>query len=206
MADVNFIDGADASTIADWIADRLNQVLSTRSGQVTICVSGGSTPISIFRELVTHDLDFARICIWPNDDRIVAEDHEASNTGMIRAIFEPTGAYIVGLPEAGTVPRFDLMWLGMGDDGHIASLFPNTDPDPADPQAIRQLTPDPLPAHAPFDRITLTLPALTQADTVMFVIRGSEKRSVFDAAVAGENDLPIARFLRMLSQPVTCFT
>ena len=95
--------------------------------------------------------------------------------------------------------------LGMGADGHIASLFPNTDPRVDDPQPIRRLTPDPLPPEAPFDRITLTIPALLDSDEILFVIRGADKRAVFDAALRGEHDLPVARLLGASSQPVTCF-
>ena len=94
----------------------------------------------------------------------------------------------------------------MGADGHIASLFPNTDPRPDEPQRIIRLTPDPLPPEAPFDRITLTIPALLDSDELVFVIRGSDKRAVFDAAARGESDLPVARLLAAAHQPVTCFT
>ena len=149
------------------------------------------------------------MAVWPNDDRIVPEDHEASNTGKIRALFAPMGAEVIALGEGLAVPPFALVWLGMGEDGHIASLFPNTDPQVDDPQAVRRLTPDPLPAHAPFDRITLTLPSLLATRELMFVIRGDDKRQVFDAAVRGENDLPVARLLKAARDrgiPVTVFT
>ena len=148
--------------------------------------------------------------MWPNDDRIVPEDHEASNTGKIRALLEPFGAQIAALAEGGAVPHFALTWLGMGPDGHIASLFPNTDPQGDDPLAIRRLTPDPLPAHAPFDRITLTLPALLDTEAILFTLGGAaDKRAVFDAAMRGEHDLPVARLLRAAAArgiPVTVFT
>jgi 6-phosphogluconolactonase len=71
---------------------------------------------------------------------------------------------------------------------------------------MRTLTPDPLPPEAPFDRITLTIPALLDSDELLFVIRGAEKRAMFEAAARGENDLPVARLLAAAGQPVTCFT
>ena len=206
MTEVNFIEGADAAAIADWLEARISERLKSGSGQVEICVPGGSTPFPIFEELVTRDLDFTRLNIWPNDDRIVPEDHDASNTGKIRALFEPVGAQVVALEADMDVPEFDLMWLGMGEDGHTASLFPNTDPQLDDPQTVKVLTPDPLPPHAPFDRITMTLPTLLNSRELMFVIRGDEKRGVFEAGVAGEHDLPIARLLGAATQQVTCFT
>jgi 6-phosphogluconolactonase len=144
--------------------------------------------------------------VLPGDDRLVPEDHAASNTGKLRALLEPLGVDVCALAEGTEPPHFAITWLGMGADGHIASLFPNTDPQADDPQPVRRLTPDPLPSEAPFDRITLTIPALLDSDEVMLVIRGADKRAVFDAAVRREHDLPVARLLAAADQPVTCFT
>jgi 6-phosphogluconolactonase len=93
----------------------------------------------------------------------------------------------------------------MGGDGHIASLFPNTDPRVDDPLPVRRLTPDPLPPEAPFDRLSLTIPALLASDELLFVIRGADKRAVFETAARGEGDLPVARLLGAAVQRVTCF-
>lgn len=207
MADITVIPEASDSHIADYLYTYLTEQLRDSKGPVAITLPGGSTPFPILRELVTRDLDWERLVVWPGDDRLVPEDHAASNTGKIRALMEPVGATVVCLEEASEVPRFALAWLGMGADGHIASLFPNTDPKLDDPQAIRRLTPDPLPPEAPFDRITLTLPSLLDSAALMFVIRGDDKRTVFDAAARGESDLPIARLLGAAQMPVvTCFT
>jgi 6-phosphogluconolactonase len=181
-------------------------MLDTREGPVTITVPGGSTPFPLFEQLVRQSLDFSRLVIWPNDDRAVPEDHPASNAGRMRVVFSPTGAEVVSLSVMEQVPRFDLAWLGMGADGHTASLFPNTDPRADDSRRIRQVTPDPLPPEAPFDRITLTMPALLDSGEMMFVISGADKRRVFEDAVHGRSDLPIARLLSAATQPVTCFT
>ena len=201
------IEDATDTAIADWLALRLASVLAANKGRVAITVPGGSTPFPILAELTRRELDFARLDVWPNDDRIVPEDHEASNTGKLRALLEPVGASVVALTEGAAPPHFALTWLGMGPDGHIASLFPNTDPDPADPAMVRRLTPDPLPPHAPFDRITLTIPALLACDELLFVARGADKRGVLESALAGEHDLPVARLLAARGdKPVTCFT
>ena len=205
MTGITIIEGADTNAVADWLEARLRAALVEKAA---ISVPGGSTPFPIFEALADRDLDFAQLAIWPNDDRIVPEEHEASNTGKIRALFEPEGAEIVALAEGAAAPSFAFVWLGMGEDGHIASLFPNTDPQVDDPQAVRRLTPDPLPPHAPFDRITLTLPALLNTRELMFLIRGEEKRAVFDAAAGGASDLPVARLLRAARErgiPVTVF-
>jgi 6-phosphogluconolactonase len=203
MQNVTIIQGGDKAAIADWLAERLK-------GARAITIPGGSTPFPILETLIaSNTVNWAGMQVWPNDDRIVPEDHEASNTGKIRALLEPQGADIIALAEDSRPPKFDLTWLGMGPDGHTASLFPNTDPQVDDPQMMRRLTPDPLPAHAPFDRITLTLPALLETDAILFTLGGSgEKLEVFEAAMRGEHDLPVARLLKAAEVrgiPVTCF-
>ncbi|MBU7579032.1 MAG: 6-phosphogluconolactonase [Porphyrobacter sp.] len=218
MADIMIIEGASDAAIADWLEQALVRLWARREDEsdwdIGIAVPGGSTPFPIIEQLMARhtgfdpDFDFSRLFVYPTDDRIVPETHEASNTGKIRALFEPKGAGIRPLADLETVPELDLVWLGMGDDGHIASLFPNTDPQVDDPQAVRVLTPDPLPPHAPFDRITLTLPSLLNTRELLFVIRGDDKRAVFNAAMRGEHDLPIARLLgaaRARGIPVTVF-
>ena len=206
MTGIELIEHADTAAIANWLDRHLRAALAATDGRISITIPGGSTPFPILAELVTRDLDFARLDVWPNDDRIVPEDHEASNTGKIRALLEPVGARVVALEEDSVPPHFALTWLGMGPDGHIASLFPNTDPDPQDPQPVRRLTPDPLPPHAPFDRITLTMPSLLDSDAMLFTLGGAaDKRAVFEGAVRGEHDLPVARLLAAAQQQVTCF-
>ena len=206
MTEIEIIEDAGERAIAEWVQERLQRALGAGDAPVAITVPGGSTPFPILERLAAMDLDWRRVTVWPGDDRQVPEDHPASNTGKIRALLEPTGAEVVALTVMEQVPHFALAWLGMGADGHIASLFPNIDPRADDGQRIRTLTPDPLPAEAPFDRITLTIPALLDSDELVFVVRGGEKRALFEAAARGENDLPIARLLAAADQPVTCFT
>lgn len=206
MRDVELIAGADDAAIADWIAGCLEAALGATVDEVAICLPGGTTPFPILAELVKHPLEWRRVVAYPGDDRLVPEDHPASNTGKLRALLEPAGARVEALCLQARPPRFALVWLGMGADGHIASLFPNTDPRVDDPQGLRRLTPDPLPPEAPFDRITLTIPALLACDAMLFVIRGADKRAVLDGALAGAHDLPIARLLAARGElPVTCF-
>jgi len=206
MSRPRIIVGASDAEIARWLEQRLRAALATTPGDVAIAVPGGSTPFPILAELAGAALPWPRIEVWPGDDRIVAEDHSASNVGRIRALLEPAGARVVALGEDAEPPHFALVWLGMGGDGHIASLFPSADPRADDPLPVRRLTPDPLPPEAPFDRLSLTIPALLASDEVMFVIRGAEKRALFEAAAAGRNDLPVARLLKAASRQVTCFT
>jgi len=206
MLPVRIIEGASPAAIAAWLATRLEQALATTSGEVAIAIPGGSTPFPILAELAGHALDWPRLCIWPTDDRLVPEDQAASNVGRIRAALEPLGARVTALSTGAVPPHFALVWLGMGEDGHIASLFPNTNPRLDDPLPVRQLTPDPLPPEAPFVRLSLTIPSLLDCGELLFVIRGEAKRALFAAAMEHENDLPVARLLGAAHQPVTCFT
>lgn len=206
MTTADIIPGASDAQIATWLHGRLGEALGAGSGDVAITIPGGSTPFPILAELARLGLDWSRIAVWPGDDRVVPEDHPASNVGRIRAALEPMGARVVALEEGLVPPHFALAWLGMGTDGHIASLFPNTDPQADDPQRLRRLVPDPLPPEAPFARLSLTMPALLDSDALVFVIRGAEKQALFEAALAGKHDLPVARLLHAAHQPVTCFT
>lgn len=200
------IDHAENAAIAAWLETQLQAALEAGDARIAITIPGGSTPFPILAAMAGAALDWTRIDVWPGDDRVVPEDHPASNVGRIRAALELLGARVVALAEGAVPPRFALTWLGMGTDGHVASLFPNTDPRADAPRTVLRLTPDPLPPEAPFDRLSLTIPALVDTDQILFVARGEDKAALFAAAVAGEHDLPVARLLRAATCPVTCFT
>ena len=206
MDQLSIIPHAGDAEIADWLAVYLAARLDANPGGIAITIPGGSTPFPILARLANErGIDWARVTVWPGDDRIVTEDNPASNVGRIRAALEPLGAKVVPLSETARPPHFTLTWLGMGADGHIASLFPNTDPQADDPLPVRRLVPDPLPPEAPFARLSLTIPALLNSDAVIFVIRGADKIALFGAALRGQHDLPVARLLAAATQPVTCF-
>ena len=206
MNHVTIRPNASDEDVAAWLEGHLAKALRRAAGIVTITIPGGSTPFPILALMAAGALDWKRISVWLGDERIVPEDHPASNVGRIRAALEPLGVTIVPLTETATPPHFALTWLGMGGDGHIASLFPNTDPQVDDPLSVRRLTPDPLPPEAPFDRLSLTIPALLDSHAVLFVIRGEAKAAMFAEAARGDNDLPVARLLGAAQQQVTCFT
>jgi len=200
---------ASDQQIADFFHLRLLRALKKARGGIAIALPGGSTPGPIIQLMLERPLEWDRITVLPTDDRAVPEDHAASNTGALRTLLEPHGAQVTALTTDMSVPHFALVWLGMGADGHIASLFPRSNPDPRDTRSIIALTPDPLPPEAPFDRITLTIPALLDCDEMAFVARGNAKRDVFEAALKGQNDLPIQRLLARreagFQMPLTCF-
>ncbi len=201
---------ASDTQVADFIEMRLRRALSRERGGIAAAFPGGSTPAPILAELAQRSLPWSRINVYPTDDRDVDEDDPASNYGALRDALEPAGALVTPLAEGFDVPQFSLVWLGMGTDGHIASLFPSSDPQVDDPQPVRRIIPDPMPEDAPCERISLTLPALLASDEIVFVIRGIAKRTLFKEAVEGENDLPVRRLLAardaQLGKPLTCFT
>lgn len=205
MTHPTIVEGANDTEIARWLAEALAAALAATDGPIAICVPGGSTPFPILERLAGEPLDWRRVTVWPGDDRVVPEDHPASNTGRIRALLAHAGAEVVTLTVMEQVPHFALVWLGMGEDGHVASLFPSSDPRADDTAAIRTLTPDPLPPEAPFDRITLTLPSLLASDRLLLVVRGAAKRRVLEDAIAGRSDTPVARLLAAARQSVTVF-
>jgi 6-phosphogluconolactonase len=190
----------DAERIADHVAGYLSGV-----GDKTIAVPGGSTPFPVFDLLAERDIAWDSVTIVLTDDRIVPEDHPASNLGRLRQAFAQTGAKIIGLEDGARAPHFDLLWLGMGADGHIASLFPSTDPSLDAPKTAIRLTPDPLPPEAPFDRLSWTLPALLDNTAAMLTIKGADKLAIIEAAATGEHDLPIARYIAASTSPLHIF-
>ena len=209
ITNVTTLNYASDQQIADFFHSRFERALKKSSGGIAIALPGGSTPGPILKLIVERPLEWSRIAVFPTDDRDVEESHEASNTGKLRALLEPRGALVTPLTEGLDMPHFSMVWLGMGEDGHIASLFPSSNPDPRDTQAVRTLTPKPLPPEAPFDRVTLTIPALLDCDEMVFVVRGQGKREVFEAALKGQHDLPVRRLLaareNKFTMPVTCF-
>ena len=84
MPKIEMIEGADDGAIAAWFAQRLRAALAM-SPEIAVTVPGGSTPFPIFDRLAKEALPWPRISVWPGDDRIVEEDHPASNVGKIRA-------------------------------------------------------------------------------------------------------------------------
>ena len=190
-------DGSDAA-----VAHHLAQLLA-RPGAKALAVPGGSTPGPILADLAQRGLDWSGVTVLPTDERLVPADDPASNVGALRRGLAGTGSTVQPLTEATLPPHFDLAWIGMGSDGHVASLFPSSDPDPQAPAGVVRLTPDPLPPEAPYARLSLTLAALADSDTIILVARGAAKRAVLEAAARGENDLPVARLLGLA--PVTVF-
>jgi 6-phosphogluconolactonase len=186
------------------VCDRLRTTLA-KPGTPLIAIPGGGTPRPILQAL-TVDWDGRwRPTITLTDDRLVPANHPASNFGMVSAALAGTTAVIQPLVEGREAGGFDLVWVGMGADGHVASLFPGSPISRGAPAMVARAWPDPLPPEAPFERLTLTLSALTATQALMIVARGETKRALLEAAVDGDETLPIGQMIAAARSPVTIY-
>jgi 6-phosphogluconolactonase len=190
-----------------------------------LALPGGRTGPAIYAKLAAQKLPWKRVTMIPTDDRLVAVDNELSNVRAIAKTFLPLGARVVPIVSgaaddyrlAGNAADArlqdlpwppDLVWLGMGEDGHTASIFPGPDMQAAldAPKARRSIgvLPDPLPKDAPVPRVTLTRAAILSARTVLITITGAAKREVLEQAIAdGQSSrVPIGRVLAEVEQPI----
>lgn len=197
---VTWADPGDLAAVAARIADAV-----ARPGAKRIAMAGGSTPAKVLEILAARNLDWAGTTIVPTDDRQVPPDHPASNFGALRKAFAGTAAKVVPLIEGERPERFDLVWLGMGADGHIASLFPRMCAEPCRRRRVIAITPIPLPPEAPFARLSLNRKALAATKEIILVVTGRAKRAVIDHAMAGGDSLPVSDILRGNGPPVTIY-
>jgi 6-phosphogluconolactonase len=197
MSPVDITVVADADEAAHVVAQRLAE--QARAGG-SVVLTGGSTPRMAYELGTQPARDWSRVELWWGDERCVPPDDERSNFAMAKVALldrlerQPAavhrmqgelgpdagaGEYMRELAGAGT---FDLVLLGLGPDGHVASLFPNfptldvTDRDVVGSEA----------GHEPFvDRITLTLPRLCNARELLFLVTGEDKADAVARALAG---------------------
>lgn len=186
------------------VADRIAEVVAA-PGPKRIAFTGGSTPIKVLALLQNRALDWPSVTIALTDDRRVPDDHSASNYGKIHAALGHSGAAFERLEEGAPVAPFDLVWLGMGEDGHVASLFPHMHALVRPGATVIATTPIPLPPEAPFDRLTLNHKALKATKEIILVVTGASKKALIERVLAGDDSYPVADFLRGFGPPVTIY-
>jgi 6-phosphogluconolactonase len=228
MIEAEFWDYDDRDELADAVAGDVAFIIESAidaRGSAVIALAGGSTPKPILEKLAEAKLDWKRVMIIPTDDRIVPLTDPLSNAAMLAKIFLPKGARVVpfisdkaadhkaaGAAAAARLDDLhwplDLVWLGMGGDGHTASIFVGPDYDdalsaPATRKAVGVL-PDPLPPEAPVARVTLTRSAIQSAKTLLIVTTGKDRRALLEQAIkdGDSSPLPIGRVLAGLETPI----
>jgi 6-phosphogluconolactonase len=184
--------------------------LVAERGRFTLALAGGSTPRRLYELLAESDLDWSRVELFFGDERCVPPDHADSNYRMAReALFDPArvpaqrvhrmrgelepaaaaAAYedelrAVLTPARGAVPAIDLVLLGLGDDGHTASLFPGT---AALDERERWVVANRVPELDAW-RLTMTYPLLNAASVVVFLVAGAAKRAAVERVLTPDVD------------------
>lgn len=206
---------AQVQALATTLAQQLQAALAER-GQATLAVSGGRSPIALFQALRQAPLDWAHVSITLVDERCVPEDHPDSNARLVRehllADRAAAARFVSWLPDVTELealapdtlaqqanqrlgllpPPWDVAVLGMGDDGHTASWFPNS-PGLAQAMAQGQAVTWVRPGHAPHLRLTLTRAAVLACRHLHLAIAGATKQAVYAQARQGETlDLPVS--------------
>lgn len=206
----------DSEALADEAARRIEAIaLGAAFGYpATIALAGGATPRVAYRHLGARCVPWAKLRLFFGDERCVPLDDEASNYRMVREAlldrvpFPPGNVHRIPgelSPQAAAdaaeaelrhefggakLPRFDLMLLGIGSDGHTASLFPGgAEMDVTD----RLFTPVHRPELPQPRRVSMTLPVLNAAKHVMFLAADPGKAEVIARAMAGDPSLPSGR-------------
>lgn len=215
-------DGAAAAeAMAGRIAELLAEAIAAR-GVATLALSGGRSPIPVLRALSASEMDWGKVIVTLVDERWVAPDHADSNERLIRenlllghaadARFVPmkndaADAY-AGQAECeaaiATLPwPLDVAVLGMGEDGHTASLFPDAR-ELAEGLTTQALTLAVTPPAAPHQRMSLSAHAILSSRHILLQIGGAAKRTVYDRARAGGPvaELPIRLALCQDDVPV----
>jgi 6-phosphogluconolactonase len=200
-----------ADAAAEAIAAQLRDGLAAR-GHAALVATGGRSPGTVYDRLARADLDWAHVAVTLSDERQVDVDSPNSNARQLRGRLFQDGAAAARFlpltdyaePALRQLMPFDAVMLGMGEDGHIASLIPGspvleTAMDP-DGEALTAESPQGF-GDPPLPRITLTLSALLRSRAIFLLTAGELKRRVIARAQAGER-LPVRALLVQDRVPV----
>jgi 6-phosphogluconolactonase len=210
-----------AAAAADAVAQALSAALAER-GRAGFIGTGGRSPGPMYDRLARAPLAWGSVTVSLSDDRFVPPDDPRSNEGLVRARlltgpaaaarFEPLraaeaspeAAAAAAEPRLAALSPYDALVLGMGEDGHVASLFP------IDPRLAELMDPRgsafvaAVPAglgDPPVARITLTLKALLSARVILVLISGVPKRTIIES----RKGLPVHALLEQAKAPVRVF-
>lgn len=201
-----------ARRAAEFVAATAREAVSAR-GVFNFAVSGGKTPWAMFAELADEDVPWKSVVLFQVDERVAPDgDPDRNLTNLLKALGDARSeAKVVSMgvddPDldaacsryAGLLPdRFDLVHLGIGPDGHTASLVPG------DP--VLEITDRLVGVTGPYQghrRMTLTYPALARADEIVWLISGSDKHDAVGKLLAADPSVPAGR-VRARHQTVIC--
>lgn len=195
-----------ATDAAKFIVDLALESLGTRN-EFRIALSGGNTPRPVYAEMARAKLPWERVHFTFGDERCVPPDDEQSNYGMareclfrpahvpsesvlrMRGEIEPAAAANEYEEQLGSDYRHDLILLGIGEDGHTASLFPQT---AALQEGQRHVVANFVPKLEQW-RITFTFPFINSARHVCFFVNAKKNPELIDQILAGDEQYPAAR-------------
>lgn len=211
-----------AEALAAEIGAHLSDMIMEK-GEATLAVSGGTTPGLLFDALSSQKIDWPAIVVTLVDERFVPETSERSNANLVRARLlknDAAAARFIPLYRDGRTleecvadaekalaqHRPDVVVLGMGNDGHTASFFPDADNLDAllKPKGKAQVAAVQAPS-AVEPRLTLTLPAIASAAFIALHIEGAEKAETLTQAMADGSTLPIRRVIDAAQNPVEIY-
>jgi 6-phosphogluconolactonase len=199
-----------ATAGANYIETRVNEAIKTR-GQFTIALSGGSTPWIMLRKLAGYDLPWQQMKIFQTDERVAPDGDSDRNLTRIREDFADRVALppenLLAMPVtgddldqaaaeyekllvefAGETPVLDVVHLGLGGDGHTASLMPD---DPVLDMTDRDVAPTDI--YAGRRRMTLTYPVINRVRQILWLITGVGKAEVLSRLLQSDRDIPAGR-------------
>jgi len=205
--------------------DRLTEIIRKRR-KASLALAGGTTPGPLYESLSNVPVAWEKVTLTVTDERWVSPEDPASNEYLVRDMLmrrRAAGATFVplktnhakasggaGIAEKRITPimPFDICLIGMGPDGHIASLIPGADgyAAAADPATTKKLA----GIHAPGaagspERMTLTIPGLLSSRRIVVLFMGQDKMNVFNEAKAGEGSSPLKELLAQKKVPVHAF-
>lgn len=225
----NMLEFENASALDIALSEKVAAMLAVsieEKGSASLVVSGGRTPMGFFHLLSQQVLDWSKVTVLLADERWVNADHADSNEKLVRenllineasqadylALKNSAGQAVDGEAECeaalAELDTFTVLILGMGDDGHTASLFPGSEAlaeglDMDSGRSCIAVT----PLHAPHQRMSLTLPRLLNSQQIVIHISGASKQEVLQQAQAGDDvmELPIRSILQQQVAPLSIY-